>query len=177
MATFDADALWRCYSLHCLIDTPRGKSFNSVQPVLGVPPPKKSIYSSGSNLILPLLVFFFPRPTPLPHHHPPRHRTHEWPTFCQHDVGVQFTTAREFNRSSIARHCHRRRQRPRQETRIRQRPHGDAHLQSGLFGRDHGQSHDTWPQVVLRRFFKCIDEGEGKLVVGDKWDRIGGLRV
>ena len=61
---------------------------------------------------------------------------------------------------------------------LRQRPHGDTHLQSGLFGRNHGQSHDTWPQVVLRRFFKCIDEGEGKLVVvGDKWDRIGGLRV
>lgn len=25
MSTFDADCLWRVYSLHCLIDTPKGK--------------------------------------------------------------------------------------------------------------------------------------------------------
>ena len=31
--SFDADALWRCFSLHCLVDSPRGKCHHPGSPV------------------------------------------------------------------------------------------------------------------------------------------------
>ena len=56
MSTFDADCLWRVYSLHCLIDTPKGKytpptlyfNFQTVQ---------------NTNLDFPLSFFYFFNPT------------------------------------------------------------------------------------------------------------------